>query len=167
MDLPERKRNRLDHFDYSQNGAYFITICTKKRQNLFWNVGERNARPNSDYKLSPYGNITDDAIKHISGLYNSVTVDKYVIMPNHIHMILLINKNGSAMRSPTTISTVINQFKGFITKQIGCSIWQKSFYDHIIRNTEDYQNIWQYIDNNPLKWQNDCFYVNMDRPAGV
>ncbi len=87
-------------------------------------------------------------------------------MPNHIHMILIIqNESGRAMLVPT-ISTVIAQMKGYISKRIGNSIWQKSFYDHIIRNEQDYLEIWQYIENNPEKWQQDKFYTGDDNNGG-
>jgi len=73
-------------------------------------------------------------------------------------LIIVIGENlGRAMRAPT-ISTVINQMKGYVSKQIGYSIWQKLFHDHIIRNEADYIKIWRYIDENPINWQNDCFY---------
>jgi len=74
-------------------------------------------------------------------------------------MILLLDSHGSgrAMRAPT-ISTVINQMKGCVTKQIGFSLWQKLFHDHIIRNEEEYRKIWEYIDTNPLKWEDDCYF---------
>lgn len=80
-------------------------------------------------------------------------------MPNHIHLLLSIrgNENGRPMGAPT-ISTVINQFKGFVSKQAGFSVWQKLFYDHIVRGEQDYEEIWEYIDANPLKWENDEFY---------
>jgi len=72
-----------------------------------------------------------------------------------------MGNDGRAMRAPTatTISTVINQMKGYATKQIGYSIWQKSFHDHIIRNEQDYIRIAEYIDNNPINWEKDCFYT--------
>lgn len=157
-ELPKRKPNRLNSFDYSQNGAYFVTICAKNKEHLFGAVGASNARP-SKVILSEYGKITDQAIKLITKIYPNVIVDKYVIMPNHIHMVLIIqSENGRAMLVPT-ISMVIAQMKGYISKQIGHSIWQKSFYDHIIRNEQDYLEIWQYIENNPEKWQQDKFYT--------
>ena len=99
-------------------------------------------------------------MKKIGEKYETVMLDKYVIMPNHIHMILILKSmesNGRAMRAPT-ISAIINQFKGYVTKQIGFSIWQKLFYDHIIRDEAEYKRIWQYIDENPAKWADDCYY---------
>jgi len=160
MEKPQRKNNRLLNYDYSQNGAYFITVCTKDKQHIFGKiVGARIARPNEctvKIKLSETGKIVNDGINNIEAIYKTICVDKYVIMPNHIHMILVVN-NGRAMRAPT-ISTVINQLKGYITKQTGYSIWQKLFHDHIIRNEQDYLNIWEYIDTNPHKWQLDKYY---------
>ena len=87
-----------------------------------------------------------------------ITVDKYVIMPNHIHIILFVNNSGSAMRSPT-ISTVINQTKGAITKQIGYSVWQRSCHDHVIRNENEYKKICQYIEDNPAQRKEDEYFV--------
>lgn len=157
--LPERKANRLAYYDYSQPNAYFVTICTKDRKNLFWrNVGASIARP-QEVVLSEYGRIVDDAIQRIPAHYTAVSVDNYVIMPNHIHLLLQIHtdSNGRAMPAPT-ISTVVQQLKGYITKQIGFSIWQKLFHDHVIRNDADYAKIWAYIDNNPVRWKEDCFF---------
>ena len=159
MDLPKRKPNRLDTFDYNSCGAYFITICTQNRRNLFWdNVGATIGRP-QDVNLSRYGQIVDDAINKISSIYPIVSVDKYVILPNHIHLILRIgcSESGRPMVAPT-ISTVIAQMKGYVSKKIGFPVWQKLFYDHIIRNEFDYNEIWQYIENNPLKWIEDNFF---------
>ena len=79
-------------------------------------------------------------------------------MPNHIHIILFIkNDDGRAMHAPT-VSKIIQQMKGAVTKKVGFPIWQKIFYDHIIRNEHDYQEIWKYIDDNTLKWTLDKYY---------
>jgi len=149
----------LKNYDYSRNGVYFITICTQNREKLLWeNVGASIARQN-DVKLSAYGKIVDYAINNIEKRYASVFVDKYVIMPNHIHLLLRIqNESWRAMLAPT-ISVVIQQMKGYVTKQIGFSIWQRSYHDHIIRNDHDYLERWEYIENNPLKWNSDLFYT--------
>ena len=103
--------------------------------------------------LSDIGIIVDNEIRKLNSVYDTVRVDKYSIMPDHIHFIISINtdENGRSQIAPT-ISRVIKQFKGSITKQIGRPIWQKSFYDHGIRNQQDYDEIWQYIENNPLKY---------------
>ena len=155
-ELPTRINMRLKDYDYSNDGYYFITICIKDRHKILWNepVGARIARP----LLSCVGKVVEKAIRHIPDIYQSIVIDKYVIMPNHIHMIMsIVNDPGRALRAPT-VSTVINQMKGYVTKQIGYSIWQKLFHDHIIRDEAEYQRIWQYIDENPTKWDQDCYY---------
>ncbi|MEG2699349.1 MAG: transposase, partial [Ruthenibacterium sp.] len=106
LELPKRKPNRLKDYDYSQNGAYFITICTKDRSELLWMVGTRNARPQEPASLSEYGVVIEGAIQKITEHYPCISVPNYVVMPNHIHMILVVaNDSGRAMRAPT-IATV-------------------------------------------------------------
>ena len=159
MNQPQRKQNRLRNYDYSLPGAYFITICTHERENLFWEtVGASIARPQK-VNLSACGQVVDSAIKEIPKHYAAVSLDHYVVMPNHVHLLLQINalESGRAMHAPT-ISTVVQQLKGAVTKQIGHSVWQKLFYDHIVRGDKDYAMIWEYIENNPAKWMDDCFY---------
>ncbi|MBQ2705051.1 MAG: transposase, partial [Clostridia bacterium] len=97
--------------------------------------------------------------------YPCVKIDKYVIMPNHMHLILRIDNDGRGNPSPT-VSNVVGWLKYSITKQInrnhdtaGNIIFQRSFHDHVIRDYDDYLKIWQYIDTNPAKWQDDCFYT--------
>ena len=156
MDLPKRKPNRLPDFDYRTPGAYFITICTKDRKCLLWDtVGASIARP----QLTGYGQVVQNAIREIPKHYPAISLDHYVVMPNHVHLLLQINTDpdGRPMVAPT-ISTVVQQFKGIVSKQIGHSIWQKLFHDHVIRNAADYTKIWEYIENNPLQWELDCFY---------
>ena len=151
-ELHARKRNRLEHYDYSSAGAYFLTICTKERKNYFWeSVGATIGRP-QDVPLSPYGKVVDEAIKNIPLIYPSIAVEHYVIMPDHVHLLLLYH--GRAMLAPT-ISRLVQQMKGYVTKQIGKPIWQKLFYDHVIRTREDFAEHMRYIEDNPLKWQQD------------
>lgn len=159
MDLPKRKPNRLSYYDYSTPGAYFITICTKDRRCIFWdNVGASIARPKKP-QLSEYGLVVDRAIRDIPIHYPAITVDHFVIMPNHIHLLLQINTSADGQQlASKKISTVIQQLKGVVTKQIGHPIWQKLFHDHIIRGEKDYLKIWEYIDTNPARWNEDCFY---------
>ena len=164
-DLPKRKPIRMENYDYSTPGAYFITICTAKREKIFWSMRRGELRSPAEHtntgdqrsplpvKLSVVGKIVDDEIQKLNSVYEAIRVDKYCIMPDHIHFILSIdtNANGRTQFAPT-ISRVIKQFKGSITKQVGRPIWQRSFYDHGIRNQEDYNEIWEYIENNPLKY---------------
>jgi REP element-mobilizing transposase RayT len=155
--LPKRKPNRLNNYDYSNNGAYFITICVNNRKCLLSRVvGADTIRP-SKLELSQYGLIVDNAIKSIPLHYEDIFVDNYVIMPNHIHILLRIENNSGRMISAPT---VIGSLKRAVSKQIGFSIWQKGFYDHVIRDDYDYKIRWQYIDDNPIKWLDDEYYIN-------
>ncbi len=153
MELPKRKNIRLENYDYSSPGTYFITICVKDRKAILSNivVGASIARP-KEIQLTQYGEIVEIAINNIPKHYPIISVDNYVIMPDHIHLLLRIHSDidGRPMVAPT-IDRVIKQMKGYITKQIGFSIWQKSYNDHIVRGLDDYKNIWEYIENNPLK----------------
>ena len=152
--FPKRKEIRLGNYDYSTCGVYFITICTKQKKPLFWNnVGATCGCPENEYQLSDCGIIVENEIALLSSVYESVRVDKYIVMPDHIHMLVSIvpDEFGRPQVAPT-ISRVVQQFKGAITKKVGFSLWQKGYYDHIIRGQQDYDEIWQYIDENPLRW---------------
>lgn len=152
--LPSRKRTRLANYDYSAPGAYFVTICVSPRRNMFWNhqnVGAAISRP-QDIVLTAAGRLADDAIHQIPMHYPHISVDKYCIMPDHIHMIIQIHPDdhGRQVAAPT-LSTVVGHLKRCVTRQLGVSIWQKSFMERVIRNEKGYEEVWQYIDNNPIK----------------
>ena len=142
--FPSRKPLRIPNYDYSQCNIYFLTLCTKNRQPLFWSAG----------RLSNIGKLAEAELKRFSFIYENVRIEKYCIMPDHIHLLLWLDvpADGRPQVSPT-VSRIIQQFKGTITKKIGQSIWQKSYYDHIIRNAADYRACWEYIENNPLKYE--------------
>lgn len=150
MERPTRKPNRLPEYDYSQNGAYFVTICTGDKQNLFWNtVGAdiiRQQMENEEFvlhlPLSEYGRIAEQGILNIPQCYPSVTVEKYCIMPNHIHMILSFSHDCGRLIAAPTLSRVVGQMKRWVSKQIGAGIWQKSYYERVIRNGTEYEEIW-------------------------
>lgn len=147
-----RKRIRLENYDYSSDGAYFVTVCVIRKDISLWkNVAANCVRQNITHELSDIGKLVDNEIQKIETIYDSIKVDKYCIMPDHIHMILLIDTKWRTQFAPT-ISRVIKQFKGAITKKLGFSIWQKSFNDEIIRNEKAYLEIWRYIDENPVKY---------------
>ena len=157
MNLPKRKPTRIKGYDYSTPGAYFITICTKNRQAILSNiiVGEGLcALPQN--VLTPIGMKVEKSIQFIKENYINITIDKYVIMPNHIHLIITLNNSGGHGNPP--LQYVIGQFKSYTTHKFGYTLWQRSFHDHIIRDEKDYKKIWEYIDNNPLKWELDCYY---------
>lgn len=148
MDLPKRKPVRLSEYDYSLPGAYFVTICVKDRKAILSDitVGANSIRPNKIH-LTKYGEVVKTAIENIPKHYPSISVDNFVIMPNHVHLLLQIHSDvdGRTLFAPT-INRVIKQMKEYATKQIGFSIWQKSFNDHIVRGKDDYLEIWQYIE---------------------
>lgn len=160
MEQPKRKLNRLTEYDYSTPNTYFITICTGNRRNLFWmDVGAVIDRP-KNVPLTDLGIIVRQSVEDIPKHYPAISVDHYVIMPNHIHLLLQIHtdSNGRSMIAPT-ISTVVRLMKGTASKQAGFSLWQKGFHDHVIRNDKDYQEVWNYIEGNPGKWAEDTLYI--------
>ncbi len=151
--LPKRKTIRVEDYDYASPGAYFITICTSNRENLFWRGCRGDLRSPAKLPLSEIGKTVDSELQKLSSVYSAVKVDKYCIMPDHVHLIISISADecGRPQVAPT-ISRIVQQFKGAVTKQAGRTVWQKSFYDHGIRNRQDYDEIWAYIDNNPRKY---------------
>ena len=106
--------------------------------------------------LSEIGKVADKYIRNINSVYSNVSVENYVIMPNHIHILLLLYEtpldNGGMRASRPTLFTIIRSFKTMVTKEIGYSIWQDSYFDRIIENENGYLDAWRYIDENPLKW---------------
>ena len=162
--FPMRKTNRLQGYDYSQNGAYFITVCTKNKQMTLGTI-ESNSLDKPVIWLSDSGEIARRFIESISITGSDVYVPNYIIMPNHIHLILVAgadDEDGTPRAaSPTKalIPKTINALKGLSSKKAGFSMWQRSYYDHIIRNDEDYARIDEYITNNLASWQADRFYT--------
>ena len=152
-EIPKRKQIRIEDYDYSAPGAYFVTICTANREKILWKDGRFELCSPAKIVLSNAGMIVCKEIEKLNTIYNAVSVDTFCIMPDHIHLLLVIHTDadGRTQFAPT-ISRVVKQFKGAITKQIGRSIWQKSFHEHGIRNQQDYDEIWRYIENNPLKY---------------
>ncbi|MBQ6703027.1 MAG: transposase [Clostridia bacterium] len=115
-------------------------------------------------KLLPYGEIAEKYIKQLNKFYENISVEKYVIMPDHIHILIVvkkekdtIQKGGASRTSPPTrqhssVSKNVSTFKRFCNKEYGENIWQESFFDHIIRSNEDYEEHLKYIHENPIKW---------------
>ena len=154
MELPQRKPNRIAEYDYNQNGAYFVTVCTQDRRKILSQiVGDGSPVP------KPIGILAESLIHQISNKYPNVYIDQYMIMPDHIHMLLRIdNADGTGDPSPT-LGNIIGWYKYQLTKQVnaqagtqGQRLLQRSYYDHVIRNQRDYDEVWQYVENNPKKW---------------
>ena len=158
MEFPSRKHPRLKGYDYAQNGAYYITICVKGRHCLLgWMDDARNMCP------SGYGEIAKRVILGIEEHYRFVRVVNYVVMPNHVHLLIqkeippqiVLQESDDTGKKSASIETIVKAFKRLTTKEIGYSIWQTSFFEHVIRNTADIQRVSDYIDANPRRWRTD------------
>ena len=146
-----RKSTRIPNYDYSSNNYYFITICTHNRKCLF----------GGPHKLNCLGETAKQFMEDIPKYYPQVKVDNYVIMPNHVHSILIIDDLEET--KSITLSKVVGQYKMAVSRAFHITnpdeiLWQRSFHDHVIRNRRSYENIWLYIEGNPSKWEEDCFY---------
>ena len=164
MELPKRKPNRLKDFDYNTPGYYFITICTKEKRKILGEVVGTGVLDGPSVQLSPYGKVAEKQLCTMGNFYDDMVLEKYVIMPNHIHMLLHIldRGNGPSGRPVPTNSKVasfVGTFKRFCNRLCGTNMWQYRFHDHIVRGEDDYLKIWNYIDTNPAKWTEDCFYI--------
>ena len=168
-----RRSVRLRGYDYSQAGAYFVTICTQGRACLFGDVAD------GEMRLNEIGNIVADSWRWLALQYDYVELDEWMIMPNHLHGIVVIiddddgGGRGGSRTAPTgdprnatpkrkPIGGLIGAFKTVSTKHInimrgtpGMPVWQRNYYEHIIRNEESMNRIREYIVNNPLQWQLD------------
>ena len=192
--LPHRKTIRLQNYDYSQNGAYFVTICTAHKRPLFGVVrrGDPCGRPPVPVyaELSEIGRIVESYLTEIPSHYPDVHLASYVIMPDHIHMILVLTQNqperagqcpapteesdlscrrGGTPGPPATtekpvppcrrggtpgppaLPKIINAFKSLTTRKAGCSLWQRGYYEHILRNQQDFDEAAGYIAGNPVR----------------
>ena len=160
MDLSERKSARLKDYDYSSPGAYFVTICTQNRRCLLSRIVVRGLAP-AEVQHTVYGQIAQEQLL-LEQRYPDLKVDQYVIMPNHIHVILMLGEAAGASPRPT-IADIVCAYKSITTRE--CKkvrpidkLFQTSFYDHVIRGVEDYDEIAQYISNNPKQWELDRLY---------
>ena len=149
MTFYSRKSARIPNYDYSNCNYYFVTICTGNRRCIF---GSANA-------LSVFGKIAEEEIIQLCFHYEGVKIDKYVVMPNHIHMIVVLENSNH------NLNQIIAQYKSGVTRKIrkydrNLSVWQRSYHDHVIRNQTAYEKIWLYIEGNPMNWEKDCFFLD-------
>ena len=177
-EIHHRRSIRLKGYDYSQNGAYFITLCTQDRKPIFGKILD------GEMQLSQFGIITRDEWLRTSEIRKNVEMDEFVVMPNHFHGIIVIDNlsgTGTLQLAPTverfgkptsnTIPTIIRGYKAAVTKQINSlninagvynmpeRIWQRNYYEHVIRNEASLTKIREYIMSNPLNWQEDDHYL--------
>ena len=169
MKPAKRKPNRLATFDYSTVGAYFITICAKNRKPIFGQVVGGGVLDAPHLAPSPYGKIVAAQLETMSHFYPSVQIEKSVVMPNHIHFIVSLTQGPSgasgtppptSARSVQAIPSFVSTLKRLTNKAAHTDLWQRGYYDHVIRGQQDYDDIWQYIDNNPAKWTLDALYIS-------
>ena len=165
-ELPKRKLLRLSHYDYSQNGAYFLTICAREKRPLFGQVVGGGVPDAPHMLLSGAGHIVEEQLLAITNHSPFLRLDCYVIMPNHLHLIVFVEgapAGASGTPPPTRANQRIPQFvstlKRFTNREAGAPLWQRGYHDHIIRSQRGYEQIWNYIQGNPYRWQEDCFYI--------
>ena len=177
--MKKRRSVRLKGYDYSQEGMYFVTICVQGKECLFGII----RRGTACCDLNEYGMIVREELELTQSLRKNVFLDEYVIMPNHIHMIFVIDDNkmgadtimGTARCTRTeskfgnimsgSLSVIVRSFKSAVTKRInllrdtvGEKVWQRNYYEHIIREDKDLNRIREYIINNPKNWEIDELY---------
>ena len=130
-----------------------------KEKSVSWAVLQGGAFDAPYVQLTTYGQIARKYIESGNSI-SGITVDKYVIMPNHIHMILIVAETAASKASPANAAVphFISTFKRFVHRDADVKIFQRSYHDHVIRSEQDYQKIWEYIDHNPARWSKDCFY---------
>jgi len=160
---PIRKPNRLHNFDYTQTGAYFVTICTKDKDKSFGSIND------GAMVLNHIGIIAESELMKIPSHFEDVEICNHIVMPNHVHFIAVITTAsassgahaittaGASSRAPT-IGKIVRGYKAGVSRLVGFSPWQRNYHDHVIRNQEDYIRIAEYIVNNPARWVEDRYY---------
>ena len=171
MEQVRRKTIRLPGSEY-EAGWYFVTICTVNRENLLANVkcvvgADDSVRPCDAFREyiavpTSVGVLVQECLERLTNQDDGVFVDKYVIMPNHIHAVICLD-GGTGGQSRPPLQRIVQRFKSITTRKCWAlghkTLWQRSFYDHVIRNEAEYRRIWQYIDDNPAGWAEDEYYV--------
>jgi putative transposase len=174
IEIHHRKSIRLKEYDYSQPGEYFVTICAKNHKCIFGSI------VNGQIDLNERGRIVERCWKGIPEHFSNVKLDEYVIMPNHIHGILILNESVGTRHAVSlherfgkpvsgSVSTIVRSFKSAVTKRINemhvresAQLWQPRYYDRIIRSEKELQNIRDYIANNVITWT-----YNKENPEDV
>jgi REP element-mobilizing transposase RayT len=174
--IHHRRSIRLPEYDYSREGAYFITLCVHNREWLFGEIVD------GEMRLNEYGEIMRDVWLETSTIRPNVELSEWVVMPNHFHAIVIITRRGVLQYAPTdiptsihpklqspsqTIGAIVRGFKSAVTKRIneiratpGMPVWQRNYWEHVIRNEKSFHDIAAYIINNPSKWEMDTLYCN-------
>ena len=172
-EFPKRKHPRLDKYDYSSPGAYFVTICTQNRKCVLSRIfcAEKQQEINdsvvvkgtNNVEYTPFGEIAKKQLLMLEKRYPHLHIDQYVIMPNHIHIIIVLDRNATEDGKRPTIMDIVCSYKSLTTREckregFEGKMFQVSFYEHIIRGRDDYEEIAKYIYENPLRWYYDELY---------
>ena len=159
-----RNITRLKHYDYSSNGIYFVTFCTFHRQHTLSRIEEISANGSqiTNLTLSNVGLICNNTADFLHQVYPDINLISKVIMPNHVHALIALHNNKTNDRS-LQLSDYIGAWKRKTTYDAHRAgfkgqVWQRSFYEHVVRNEEDMLRVMEYIENNPKKWMLDRFY---------
>ena len=154
--MPNRKPTRLSGYDYSGRGAYFVTLCSLDRTCIFSQIVGGGVLDAPEVRLTQYGQIVEKQIAEMNRIYNNVQAEKYVVMPNHVHILLTFCGEEGSSRTPTPTNSLLARYvstlKRMTNKTAGKQLWQRGCHDHIIRDEDDYRVRWKYIDENPAKW---------------
>lgn len=162
--MHQRQSIRLKHYDYASAGYYFIAICCFQRLSLFGHIEQ------GQMFLNEYGKIAQQEWLNTINKRQNVKLNAFIIMPNHMHGIIHFTQNLNPNPTPNdfhsprnNLGAIVRGYKSAVTSQlkekIGHNVWQRNYYEHIIRDEKSYQMIAEYTLNNPLTWQQDCFYT--------
>lgn len=164
-ELPKRKHPRLADYDYASPGAYFVTICTQNRECVLSRIVEHGIAPAETYEIeyTNFGKITEKQLLLLENKYSFLKIDHYAIMPNHIHIIFSVYDETAGASPRPTITDIVCVYKSLTTRECNKNghsgkLFQTSFFEHIIRCREDYEEIAKYIFENPINWHYDELY---------
>ena len=165
-----RRSIRLKGYDYSQDGAYYITSVTKARRILFGDIVD------NEMQLNDTGRLISDAWEWLATRHSYVELDSYIVMPNHLHGILVLASDrpkGGSRTAPTgrkPLGRLIGAFKTVSTRQVnltlgtpGQPLWQRNYYERVIRNDEEWNRVREYIASNPMQWDKDSENPNVSK----
>ena len=166
--MKERKKIRLPEYDYGQNGCYFVTVCTQDKAWYFGRPNDVGAAPCG--RPDPAAELAERWLLKIEDKYPGVKIDKYVVMPNHIHAMIRIGNSEAGGHAGPPLPQIMDWYKTMTTNQymrlvrrgqlppFRKKLWQRSYHDHIIRDENDFLLHWNYIESNPARWAEDQYY---------